>query len=79
MSKTIQIPNVPDHLYHELDRRAKAAGRTLADYVAMVLERDAAQHAAEEVFERVARRSSVDLGRPTADLLHDERAARSRP
>ena len=76
MSKMIQVRNVPDRLHRELVRRARARGETLTEYVERVLEREVARPEAAEVFERIARRSSVDLGKPAAELIREERARR---
>ena len=46
---------------------------TLTDYVEAVLEREVARPAAEEVFDRIARRRAVDLGRGAAEILREER------
>ena len=72
----IQIRNVPDALHRELARRAKAQGQTLTDYLQGILEREVARPPADEVFERVASRTPVDLGRPAAELLAEEREGR---
>lgn len=77
MAKMIQVRNVPDALHRELVRRARERGQTLTDYVQEVLEREVARPPAEEVFERVAARASVDLGGPAAELLAEERGSRS--
>lgn len=74
MSKMIQVRNVPDRLHRELARRARARGHTLTDYIQGILEREVARPPAEEVFERVARRSAVGLGRPAAELIREERS-----
>ena len=76
MSKMIQVRNVPDRLHRELTRRARATGRTLTDYIQDILEREVARPARDEVFERIARRRPVDLGRPAADVVREERATR---
>jgi hypothetical protein len=76
MSKMIQVRNVPDRLHRELMRRARARNQTLTDYIQEVLEREVARPPAAEVFERVARRSPVRLGRPAAELIREERSAR---
>ena len=73
MSKMIQVRNVPVRLHRELTRRARARGRTLTDYVEEILEREVARPPVDEVFDRIAGRSSVDLGRPAADLVRGER------
>lgn len=76
MSKMIQVRDVPDRLHRELTRRARALGQTLTDYIQDILEREVARPPAEEVFERVARRTGVRLGRPAAELIREERSDR---
>jgi len=76
MSKMIQVRNVPDKLHRELTRRARASGETLTEYVERILAREVARPTPEAVFERVARRSRVDLGEPASELIKRERAAR---
>lgn len=76
MSKMIQVRNVPDRLHRELVRRARARRQTLTDYIQGILEREVARPPAEEVFERIARRRRVRLGRSAADLIREERAHR---
>ncbi|HEX6202214.1 MAG TPA: antitoxin [Thermoanaerobaculia bacterium] len=78
MSRMIQVRNVPDWLHEELVRRAKRSQRTLTDYVQSLLEREVARPPADEVFERLRRREPVDLGRPAAELIHEERAEAGR-
>ena len=76
MSKVIQVRNVPDRLHRELTRRARAGGETLTEYVQRILEREVARPQAQELFDRIARRPSVDLGEPAAELIKRERAVR---
>lgn len=76
MSKMIQVRNVPDRLHRELTRRAGARGQTLTDYIQDILEREVARPTADEVFDRVARRTAVRLGRPAAELIRGERSER---
>ena len=76
MSKMIQVRNVPDRLHRELARRAKQRGRTITAYIQEILERELERPPADEIFERLARRSSVRLGRPVAELIHEERRSR---
>jgi plasmid stability protein len=76
MSKMIQVRNVPDRLHRELVQRARARGQNLTDYIQEILEREVARPPASEVFERIARRGRVSLGRPAADLIKQERASR---
>lgn len=74
MSKMIQVRDVPERLHRELTRRARARGQTLTDYIQEILEREVARPPAAEVFERVARRSEIRLGRSAADLIREERS-----
>jgi plasmid stability protein len=76
MAKMIQVRNVPDRLHRELTKRAKARGQTLTDYIQELLVREVARPATAEVFERIAGRTPVQLGRPAAELIREERASR---
>ncbi len=76
MSKMIQVRNVPDRLHRELAKRARASGQTLTAYIQDILEREVARPPVREVFERVASREPVRLGRPAADLIRAERSKR---
>ncbi len=76
MSKMIQVRNVPDRLHRELTRRARAGGETLTEYVERILEREVARPRPQELFDRIARRTRVDLGEPAAELIKRERTAR---
>ena len=76
MSKMIQVRNVPDRLHRELTKRAKARGQTLTDYIEGLLEREVTRPPAAEVFERIAGRAPVRLGRRAAELIREERTDR---
>jgi hypothetical protein len=76
MTKMIQIRNVPDTLHRELVKRAKARRQTLTRYLQGILEREASRPPADEIVERVAARSAVDLGKTAAELLREERRDR---
>ena len=69
MPKMIQVRSV---------RRARKRGRTVTSYIQEILEREVSRPLAEEVFEQIARATPVDLGRPAADFLREERASRGR-
>ena len=69
----IQVRNVSDALHRELTRRARASGQTLTAYVERILERDVARPQPQEVFDRIARRPTVDPGEPAAPLINGER------
>ena len=74
----IQVRNVPEPLHEELIRRATERGVTLTRYIQNILEREVARLPAEEVFERIESRPSVDLGTTAAELIRAERAGRHR-
>lgn len=74
--RMIQVRSVPERLHRELTKRARALGLTLTDYIQRLLEREVARPPAHEVFERIAKRSPVDLGRPAAELIREERQTR---
>jgi hypothetical protein len=76
MSKMIQVRDVPDALHRELMRRARSRGETLTQYIEGVLRREVARPPAEEVFERVRARRSVDVPGPVAELIREERTLR---
>jgi antitoxin FitA len=76
MGKMVQVRNVPDQLHRELTRRARARGQTLTDYIQEILEREVSRPPAAEVFQRISARPPVKLGRPAAELIHEERTAR---
>jgi antitoxin FitA len=76
MSKMVQIRNVPDELHAELVRRASRHGLTLTDYLQGLLEREVARPTPEELRERLASRRAVELDRPVADIMREERAER---
>jgi len=72
----IQIRNVPDALHRELVRRARARQQTLTRYLQEILQREASRPPADEILERVAARSAVELGTSAAELLREERRDR---
>jgi hypothetical protein len=73
MTKNLQVRDIPDRLHRELKRRAKARGIPLTDYVQGILEREVERPPAEEVFERIHKREPVNLGKPAADIIREER------
>lgn len=74
----IQVRNVPDRLHRELVRRAKARGQPLTEFIQDLLEREVARPPADEVFDRIASRPRVNLGRSAAEDIREERADRER-
>jgi hypothetical protein len=75
MPKMIQVRNVPDRLHRELVKRARSRGETLTQYVQGVLEREARRPLVTEVLERIRARAPVELERPIAELIREDRGS----
>ena len=73
--KMIQIRNVPDELHRSLKERAAREGTTMSDLILSELPRLAHKPSAEQLLDRVARRSPVP-GAPAAELIAAERSER---
>ena len=76
MGKMIQIRNVPDKVHRILKARAAQAGMSLSEYVLRELKKNALPPTAEDMWERFANLSPIDLGRSGADLVHAGRSER---
>jgi antitoxin FitA len=72
--KTIQIRNVPEHLYRALEARAAQHGSTLSDYILAALPRLADRPTPEQVMQRIRHRTHVG-GPSAADLIRAERGS----
>jgi plasmid stability protein len=72
---TLQVKNVPEILHQRLRRYAQQHKCTLSDVVLRALERELARC---EWHERLAQRSTTDLGVSAASLLEQERQQRER-
>lgn len=72
----IQIRNVPEALHEEYRRRAAEARMTLSDYLLAELERGAQKPTLAQWMKRLETREPVQLDRPVADILREERAKR---
>ena len=78
MSKMIQVRDVPDKLHRELMKRARSRGKTLTSFIQEILEREIARPPREEVFARIRSHPPVDLGKPAADIIREERTERDK-
>lgn len=78
MPKMLQVRNLPDPVHAELVRRARRTGRTLTDFVQAILEREVARPPLDETLARLRGRQAVDLGRPAAELVAEERVRSGR-
>jgi plasmid stability protein len=73
MSKMIQIRNVPDVVHRKIKARAAESGMTLSDYLLAEVERVAALPTRDEMLARLHSRSSVNLKRPSAQIIRRAR------
>jgi plasmid stability protein len=77
MTRMLQVRNVPDDVHARLKERAKAAGMSMSEYVLRELKELADKPSLDEIWRRAeARDSSVSLA-DAAQLIRDERDARS--
>jgi plasmid stability protein len=76
MPKTLQVREVPDGVHRILKARAALAGLSLSEFVLQELTRVANRPSREELYERLRRRSPVELDVSPAELIAAERLAR---
>lgn len=76
MTVTIRIRNVPERLRRKLEARAAVAGMSLTDFVLAELRRSLDRPTREEWLDRLASRSSVEIGDAGLDALRADRDAR---
>lgn len=74
---TMQIRNVPDELTRTMKARAAAEGQSLSEYVLRVLLREAERPTRAEVLRRLVQSERVELSVSAADMIREERDARS--
>ena len=77
MSIMIQVRNVPDALHTELVRRADARGETLTAYIEGILEREVSRPPRDELARRLLALDPVELDRPIAEYVREDRDERS--
>jgi plasmid stability protein len=78
MPVMIQIRNVPDALHRKLKALAAQEGLSLSEYLMEELRRFAELPTDEEMRERLARLTPVELGESAADAIRAEREERDR-
>jgi plasmid stability protein len=71
----LQVKNVPEVLHRKIRAQAQRHGRTVRDFVLNAVIKEIER---EEFRSRLARRQSVDLGRPAARSLEEARAEREK-
>ncbi len=76
MPTMIQIRHVPDSLHRKLKARAAQEGKSLSDYLLQEIERIAELPTVEELKERLARTSPVDVHPSPAEVIRAERDSR---
>lgn len=73
----LQIKGLPDEVHEELRRRARMEGVTVRSYVERLIAADQALPPRSEWFARIRSRRPIDIGRPVADLVADDRDERA--
>jgi plasmid stability protein len=73
----IQVRHVPDQLHRTLKARAAMKGMTLSDYLLREMNEIAARPTIDEMLERLAQRSRVELAEPAAESIRLGREERS--
>lgn len=77
MTKMLQVRNVPDDVHARLKERARAAGMSMSEYVLRELKDLVDKPSLDDIWRRAeSRDSSVSLA-DAAQLIRDERDARS--
>lgn len=72
------ILEIPDDRHEQLKRRAAAEGLSVSELLLRETERVTPSISQAELFERLKRRSRVDIGMSGADLVHAAREERDR-
>lgn len=75
----IWIKNVPEDVHVELRRRVEREGLTIRDYVLELIRRNQEFPPRSEWLESLGELERVELGRPAAELIREQRATRSDP
>jgi plasmid stability protein len=76
MSVMIQIRNVPPELPRSAKVRAAQEGRTLSDLALRALRRELERPTLEEILARLDDLPAVQLERPAADWIREDRDSR---
>lgn len=78
MSKTIQIRDIPDALYRQLEERAASEDTPMSVYIQRELEKILARARRRDVVEAIAGRPAVVLDPPAAEIIRAGRDERGR-
>lgn len=73
MSKMIQIRNVPDDIHRIVKSRAALAGMSLSDYLLVEVRKVADRPTMEELRQRIARLTPIELDPSSAEVIREER------
>jgi antitoxin FitA len=73
----VQLRDVPDDVHRELKVRAARAGQSLSEYALAVLTEHTATPTLAEIADRIAHRTAVEPTTSVAEIIRNERDARS--
>lgn len=72
-SKNIQIRNVPGQLHRHVKSRAAMEGLSISEWLIQLVKKSLEKPSRQEVLERVAERSAVEISTPISEILNQER------
>ena len=73
----MQLSNLSDDKYSKLEDRASSEGKTIAEYVESLIEKDDAKMTMAEFFAVLKTREPVHLNPSAEQIIREERDARS--
>ncbi|MDE0406518.1 MAG: toxin-antitoxin system HicB family antitoxin [Alphaproteobacteria bacterium] len=76
MATSLQIRNIPPELHERLKARAAKEGISMSRYVLRQIERALERPTRRELLDAIRSQPKVELDRPVADILREERDRR---
>ena len=73
MATSLQIRNIPPELHERLKARAAKEGISMSRYVLRQIERALERPTRRELLDAIRSQPKVELDRPVADILREER------
>lgn len=74
--RAIQVRHVPEAVHRRLKAQAASTGQSLSDYLLAELHRVAQRPTCEEMLARLRALPPVELSKPLAELIAEDRLAR---
>ena len=77
MNKIVQLSNLSDDKYSKLEDRASSEGKTIAEYIESLIEKDDRKITMAEFFKILKTREPVHLNPSAEEIIREDRDARS--